>query len=110
MAAAGLRALEAHSHVRRFAERLGGELNEVTERDDGLPTNLEPEDPMMVAVEKALEASATMVAVEKAITGTPRHEQLTSTKIGIGTPIKAKTTTKMGIGPPTKRTSTDDDH
>ena len=54
LAAAGTRALEAYAHVRRSAERLGEELENLTS-PSGIPTtDLDPEDSMVIAVEKVI--------------------------------------------------------
>jgi len=77
LVAAGTRALDAHARVRRFAERLGEELDHVTS-PHGIPTtDLDPEDSMVIAVEKVIEA-ALPVRIASEISA-PR----TSTKLGI---------------------------
>lgn len=54
LAEAGRRALEAHARVRNVADRLGEELDEVTS-PHGIPTmDLDPEDSMVIAVEKVI--------------------------------------------------------
>jgi hypothetical protein len=58
LAAAGTRALEAHARVRRSAEHLGEELDEALEHvtlTNGIPMmELDPEDSMVIAVEKVI--------------------------------------------------------
>ena len=62
LAAAGTRAFEAHARVRRFAERLCDELDQVTS-PHGVPvTDLDPEDSMVIAVEKVIATSTEVVA------------------------------------------------
>lgn len=52
--AAGKRTLEAHARVRRMAEHLSEELDNVT-TSHGIPsTELDPEDSMVIAVEKVI--------------------------------------------------------
>lgn len=81
LVAAGARAIEDHARVRRFADRLCEELDHVTS-PHGIPvTDLDPEDSMVIAVEK-------MLASQPAVIPMPR----TSTKLGIA--VMPKTTTK----------------
>jgi hypothetical protein len=54
LVAASARALEAHARVRRMADHLAEELEHVTS-PHGIPTTeLDPEDSMVVAVEKVI--------------------------------------------------------
>lgn len=69
--AASNRALEAHVRVQRFAEHLGEELDHITS-PHGIPTReLDPEDSMVIAVEKMITTAKakvtppTVVAVEE---------------------------------------------
>lgn len=90
LAAAGLQILEAHARVRRFAERLGKELESTISPRIAPTTGLDPKDPMVIAVEKVIAVTSSMAAVSEG----------SSTKLGGVQPSKIRT--KLGIGPPSK--------
>ncbi len=84
-------ALESHARVQRFAEHLGEELDQVTS-PHGIPTtDLDPEDSMVIAVERVITTAKTTapppfgVAVESV--GIPR----TTTSMGIAPPLRKPT-------------------
>lgn len=70
LVAAGTRALEAYARVIRFAERLGEELDDVTS-PHAVPTQLDPEDSMVIAVENVI-ATAQPTEAPGAPTRSPR--------------------------------------
>lgn len=97
LATASSQALEAHTRVRRFAERLGEELDDVTP-SRGVPTaELDPEDSMVVSVGRAIAVTASMATISEAATAAiaPVLERRPSS-------------TKPGVGPPPKRTMNDE--
>jgi hypothetical protein len=51
---AGVRALDAHTRLRRVAERLSEELDEITSPHGVPTTELSDEDSMVIAVERVL--------------------------------------------------------
>ena len=61
LVAASKRAREAHTRVKRFAEHLGEELDQLTS-PNGIPVmELDPEDSMVVAVEKVITTAKSTV-------------------------------------------------
>lgn len=61
LVAASKRALEAHTRVKRFAEHLTEELDHVTS-PNGIPAmELDPEDSMVIAVEKVITTAKSTV-------------------------------------------------
>lgn len=53
--AAGKRAIESHAKLRRVAESLGDEMDELTAPATGVPVKeLDPDDSMVIAIERAV--------------------------------------------------------
>jgi hypothetical protein len=91
LVAASKRALEAHARVRRLAERLGEELEHITS-PHGIPTmELDPEDSMVIAVEK-------VITTAKATTPPPIS---TAADEDVAT---SRTPTRLGVAPLRKPT------
>jgi hypothetical protein len=92
LVAASKRALEGHKRVQRFAEHLSEKLDDVTS-PNGIPTmNLDPDDSMVIAVERVITtAKATTTPpplsapMEEVVT--PR----TATSRGITSPVRKPT-------------------
>ena len=61
LGAAGTRAVEAHARVRRSADRLREELENLT-APNGVPMELDPEDSMAVAVERVITTAKSTVS------------------------------------------------
>jgi len=107
LGAAGSRAIEAHVHVRWLAERLGEELASVSPPHDPAPQDLDPEDPVVVAVEKATSTMKAVTASMAAVSSTTAPALASATKPGVAPgpdtlpALPAKT--KLGVGTGTKR-------
>jgi hypothetical protein len=93
LVAASKRVLEGHKRVQRFAERLSEELEDGTS-PNGIPTmDLDPEDSMVVAVERVIStAKATTPPplgrpMEDVTLSSPR----TATSRGIASPLRKPT-------------------
>lgn len=92
LVAASKRAREAHTRVKRFAEHLGEELDQLTS-PNGIPVmDLDPEDSMVVAVEK-------VITTAKSTTVPPPLRAAMGEGV---TPSRA--TTRQGIAPIRKPT------
>jgi len=105
MAAAGSEAIEAHARVRWLADRLREEMDNAETKTAGVPGKIDPEDSMVVAVEKA---ATTMKSVTTAMAAVTTPSTLPppfapSTNLGIGPtapgpmPVRPAKT-KLGIG------------
>lgn len=102
LATASSRALEAYMRVRRYAERLGEELED-SAPSHGIPTTeLDPEDSMVVSVGRAIAVTSSMAAISEemtaTITATVPERRPSSTKPGMGLPPN-KTPTPNGPRP-----------
>lgn len=89
LAAAGLQAIEAHARVRRFAERLGEELEDTTPSHGVPTTDLDPEDSLVVSVGRAIAVTTSVAVISEAATSSiaPISERRPSlTKPGVGPP------------------------
>lgn len=97
LAAAGSDAIEAHARVRWLADCLSEELESA--ETESVPRAIDPEDSMVVAVEKAANTmsavSASMAAVS---TSPPPPPFMPSTNLGIGPVPVRPAKTKLGIG------------
>lgn len=94
LATASSQALEAHARVRRFAERLGEELED-SAPSLGIPTTeLDPEDSMVVSVGRAIAVTSSMAAISEEMTAT----------ITASVPERRPSSTKPGMGLPSSKT------
>lgn len=93
LVAASKRALEGHKRVQRFAEHLSEELDDVTS-PNGIPTtNLDPEDSMVIAVER-------VITTAKSTTAPPPLGTLMEE---VAAPATPRTATSRGITPPLRK-------
>lgn len=99
LAAAGSDAIEAHARVRWLADCLSEELE--TAETESVPSAIDPEDSMVVAVEKAANTMAAVSASMAAVsTSPPPPPFMPSTNLGVGVgPVPVRPArTKLGIG------------
>lgn len=92
---AGAQAINAHARVRWLAKRLGEELENAAPREDSAQ-DLDPADPMVVAVANAATTMKSVTASMAAVSAPSPAPSLPSTKPGIGPPLS----TKPGVGAP----------
>lgn len=91
LVAASKRAREAHTRVKRVAENLGEELDQLTSPNGAPVMELDPEDSMVVAVEKVITtAKSTIPPPLRVATAESVTPSRTSTRQGIA-PIRKPT-------------------
>ena len=97
LAAAGSQAIEAHTRVRWLADRLGEQLDAALSAD--IPHDIDPEDSMVMAVEKAASTLKAVTVSMAAVASPMTSSTVVSTKPGIAPPIqKPSVKTKLGVG------------
>lgn len=83
LVAASKRALEAYARVQRFAEHLGEELEQVTS-PHGIPTTqLDPEDSMVIAVERVISTAKATTPPPMGLADEEVSTSLTPTRLGV---------------------------
>ena len=97
LVAAGTQAVESHARVRRSAEHLCEELEHVTSTNGVPTTDLDPEDSMVVAVEKVITTARSTIPPPFGGPAVPASR--TSTKPGV-----APTSRKPSVAPIRKPT------